>query len=89
MTGVVPSLLDASAPPIKALQDSYGVTVTFKQRPRVYMTTVIVRGTVCKAKSVKEATVLLIEQLTGNRAVSFYLLGGCVLGEGGGGGGWG
>ena len=69
VTGILQPLPDASSPPIKSIQDTYGVTVTFKQRARVYMTTVIVRGTVNKAKAVKEATMRLIEHLTGNIGV--------------------
>ena len=70
VTGVLQPLPDVNSPPIKAIQETYGVSVTFKQRARVYMTTVIVRGTVNKAKAVKEATLRLIEQLTGNIGVS-------------------
>ena len=72
VTGVLQPIPDASSPAIRTVQDTYGVTVTFKQRARTYMTTVVVRGTVCKAKAVKEATRVLIEQMTGKHSVSVF-----------------
>ena len=60
----------SSSPSIQQIQQTHNVTVTFKQRPNVYVTTVVVRGSVNNAKSVKEATVLLIEHLTATIAVS-------------------
>lgn len=65
----------SSSPAIQQIQQSHNVNVTFKQRPNVYVTTVIVRGSVNNAKSVKEATMMLIEHLTGNIAVSFRNMG--------------
>ena len=64
-TGLLQTLPDASSPVIQQLQQVYNVTVTFKQRPRMPITTVIVRGSVINAKSVKEATGKLMESLTG------------------------
>ena len=68
MTGLLQPLPDSSSPLVQQIQNTFNVSVTFKQRPRVYVVTVIVRGSVNNAKAVKEATVLLIEQLTGTLA---------------------
>jgi len=61
--------LDQASPVISRIQQQYGVMVSFKQRPRSII--VVVRGTVINAKSLKEATVLLMEHLTGNIGVSW------------------
>ena len=70
ITGVLQPIPDSSSPIVQQIQNAFGVTVSFKQRPRVYITTVIVRGSVDNAKAVKEATARLIESLTGNLGVS-------------------
>lgn len=62
--------LDSNSPVIARLQQQYGVTVTFKQRPRNLSTTVLVRGTGLNVKALKEATVLLQEHVTGGVGVS-------------------
>ncbi|XP_064621820.1 protein bicaudal C homolog 1-like isoform X2 [Lineus longissimus] len=66
VTGIVQPIPDTSSPHIQQIQQTHNVTVTFKQRPRMYITTVLVRGTVSNAKAVKEATGLVVEHLTGN-----------------------
>ena len=77
VTSILVATLDASSPTIQYIQSTYSVTVTCKQRPRVFSTTtVMVRGSVSNAKAVKEATVRLIEHLTGNRGVSYQREGG-------------
>ena len=70
ITGVLQPVPDSSSPIVQQISNTYGVAVSFKQRPRVYVTTVVVRGSVDNAKAVKEATALLIENLTGNLGVS-------------------
>ena len=70
MTGVLQPIPDTNAPALKQIQDNYNITVSFKQRPQVYMTSVIIRGTVYNAKAVKEGTMRVIEHLTGNIGVS-------------------
>lgn len=70
VTGALQPIPDNTSPIIQQIQQTYSVTVTFKQRPRVYVTTVIVRGSVSNAKAVKEATAILMKHLTGNQAVS-------------------
>ena len=72
ITGVLQPVPDSSSPIVQQISNTYGVAVSFKQRPRVYVTTVVVRGSVDNAKAVKEATALLIENLTGNLGVSDY-----------------
>ncbi|XP_063443802.1 protein bicaudal C homolog 1-A-like [Mytilus trossulus] len=67
VTGLTP---DSSSPLVQQLQQQYTISVTFRQRPRAYTTTVVVRGTVCNAKSVKEGTLRLMEQLTATSGVS-------------------
>ncbi len=74
ITGVLQPIPDSSSPIVQQIQNAYGVTVSFKQRPRVYITTVIVRGSVDNSKAVKEATARLIESLTGNLGVSIKTL---------------
>ncbi|XP_064605068.1 protein bicaudal C homolog 1-B-like isoform X2 [Liolophura sinensis] len=66
MGAMLQPLPDVSSPAIQQLQQNYNVTVSFRQRPRMYVTTIIVRGSVFNAISVKEATSRLMEQLTGN-----------------------
>lgn len=68
-TGLLQTLPDASSPVIQQLQQMYNVTITFKQRPRVPVTTVIIRGSVINAKSVKEATGKLMETFTGTVSI--------------------
>lgn len=69
VTGALQPIPDTTSPIIQQIQQAYSVTVTFKQRPRVYVTTVIVRGSVSNAKAMKEATAVLMKHLTGNQAV--------------------
>ena len=64
---------DTTAPIIQQIQQLYNVTVTFKV-PRPYSTSVIVRGCVNNVKAVKEATAYLVDQLTGNRGVSYSVV---------------
>ncbi|KAL8619173.1 hypothetical protein ACOMHN_049955 [Nucella lapillus] len=65
-TALLRTLPDSSSPLVQHLQQSYSVTVTFRQRPRMPITTAIVRGSIINAKAVKEATGKLVEALTGN-----------------------
>ena len=67
VTGMSP---DSSSPLVQQLQQQYTISISFRQRPRAYTTTVVVRGTVCNAKSVKEGTLRLMEQLTATSGVS-------------------
>ncbi|XP_025087615.1 protein bicaudal C homolog 1-like isoform X1 [Pomacea canaliculata] len=75
VTGLLQALPDVTSPCIQQLQQMYNVTITFKQRPRMYVTTVVVRGSVIHAKAVKEAAGRIMEQFTGsaNHPVSMQL----------------
>lgn len=66
--------LDQTSPIITRLQQQYNVTIAFKQRPRSPSTIAVVRGTIINIKALKEATVLLMEHLTGNIGVSSHYL---------------
>ena len=65
--------LDSSSAVFHQIQQRYGVSVVAKQHLQPghgYVQTVIVRGSVCNAKSVEEAVVVLFETLTGQAGVS-------------------
>ncbi|XP_076459489.1 protein bicaudal C homolog 1-B-like isoform X2 [Babylonia areolata] len=72
---VLQAAQDSSSVVVQQLQQVYNVTISFKQRPRMPVTTVLVRGSVINAKSVKEATAKLMETFTGmaNLVVSMHL----------------
>lgn len=73
VTGGLQPLPDASSPMILQLQQQYSITINFRQRPRAYVTTVTVRGSVCHAKTVKEGTARLMEHLLGNMTVGIVV----------------
>jgi len=60
---------------VQQAQAQYGVTVTIKQL--IYSRSVVVRGSQCAAKTVKEAVSAIAEALTGRPEVC--LVGGHVL----------
>nr|XP_006824914.1 PREDICTED: protein bicaudal C homolog 1-like [Saccoglossus kowalevskii] len=66
ITGALQPVPDINAPTIQQIVQTYNVSVSFKQRPRMYITTAIVRGCVDNLVALKEATARLIEHLTGN-----------------------
>ncbi|XP_067932414.1 protein bicaudal C homolog 1-like isoform X2 [Watersipora subatra] len=57
---------DQTSPVVNRLQQQYNVTIGFKQRPRSPATVAVVRGTITNIKALKEATILLMEHLTGS-----------------------
>lgn len=61
---------DPSSSHLLHLQQVYNVTITFKQKPRTYLTIITVRGSVYNAKMVKEATARLMEHLMNSVGVS-------------------
>ena len=65
-TTVPQPIPDLSSPVMQQFQQQYHVTVSFRQRARGFGTSVIVRGSVCNEKLVKEATRKLIETLIGS-----------------------
>lgn len=70
MTGTLRPLPDVSSAEIQKLQQQYNITISFRQRPRMYVSTVIVRGSVYNADAVKDGIAKLMELLTGNSTVS-------------------
>ncbi|XP_074647664.1 protein bicaudal C homolog 1-B-like isoform X2 [Tubulanus polymorphus] len=69
IAGMLQCLPDANSPTIQQIQQLHNVSVIFKQRPRVLVTSVLIRGTVNNAKSVKEATAMMMDHLTGASGV--------------------
>eukprot|EP00118_Oscarella_pearsei_P008807 m.47182 g.47182 ORF g.47182 m.47182 type:complete len:892 (+) comp33767_c0_seq5:56-2731(+) len=65
-----PCVPDANDPAIQRISDVFQVSINFKPRPRSYVYVAIVRGSVSNTNAVKEATVRLIEHLTGQVAAS-------------------
>ena len=74
VTSVPQPVPDVSSPAMQQFQQQYHVSVSFRQRQRGYGTSVIVRGSVCNEKLVKEATRKLIETLIGTVTVSTFEL---------------
>ncbi|EDV22128.1 uncharacterized protein TRIADDRAFT_59310 [Trichoplax adhaerens] len=60
------SLSDQFSSLIQQLIEKFNVTITFKQKPRLMATTVLVRGSQNNSTAVKEATATLIEALCGS-----------------------
>ncbi|XP_061182658.1 protein bicaudal C homolog 1-like [Saccostrea echinata] len=71
MTGTPHPLPDVNSAEIQKLQQQYDIAISFRQRQRIYVSTVIVRGTVYNAEAVKEGIAKLMELLTGNVVVKF------------------
>ncbi|XP_061084111.1 protein bicaudal C homolog 1-like [Conger conger] len=56
---------DPSSPTVQHISQTYGISVSFKLRTRLYGTMVTVRGSQDNAAAVKRGTALLLEHLTG------------------------
>ncbi|XP_035255332.1 protein bicaudal C homolog 1-like [Anguilla anguilla] len=56
---------DPGSPAVQHISQTYGISVSFKLRSRLYRTTVTVRGSQDNAAAVKTGTALLLEHLTG------------------------
>lgn len=69
ITGTLCPLPDVNSAEIQKLQQQYNISINFRQRPRMYVSTVIVRGSVYNADAVKEGIAKLMELLTGNSTV--------------------
>lgn len=61
---------DAMSPYIVKIQEKYNVQVMFRTRPKLHDTLVVVKGCEWEVSQVKEATVLLINDMCKNLAVS-------------------
>ncbi|XP_029465629.1 protein bicaudal C homolog 1 [Rhinatrema bivittatum] len=68
IAGILQPIPDPSTPTIQHISQTYNISVSFKQRSRMYGTTVIVRGSQNNTSAVKEGTALLLEHLGGGLA---------------------
>ncbi|XP_048843074.1 protein bicaudal C homolog 1 isoform X2 [Brienomyrus brachyistius] len=59
---------DPSSPAIQHISQTYSISVSFKQRSRLYGATGVVRGSQNNAAAVKRGTALLLEHLAGSLA---------------------
>ncbi|MFT7807260.1 protein bicaudal C homolog 1 isoform X2 [Arapaima gigas] len=59
---------DPSSPAIQHIAQTYSISVSFKQRSRLYGATGVVRGSQNNAAAVKRGTALLLEHLAGSLA---------------------
>ncbi|KAL2078239.1 hypothetical protein ACEWY4_025924 [Coilia grayii] len=59
---------DPSSPAIQHIAQTYSISVSFKQRSRLYGTTGVVRGSQNNAAAVKRGTAVLLEHLAGSLA---------------------
>ncbi|XP_053548212.1 protein bicaudal C homolog 1 [Bombina bombina] len=70
IAGILQPIPDPNSPTIQHISQTYNITVSFKQRSRVYGATVIVRGSQNNTSAVKEGTALLLEHLAGSLATA-------------------
>ncbi|XP_075469059.1 protein bicaudal C homolog 1 isoform X2 [Ascaphus truei] len=68
VAGILQPIPDTNSPAIQHISQTYNITVSFKQRSRMYGATVIVRGSQNNTSAVKEGTALLLEHLAGSLA---------------------
>lgn len=63
--------VDGTTPYVIKVQEQYKVQVMFKTRPKLHATLVLVKGVEWELEQVKRATLLLMDYLCENLAVSF------------------
>ncbi|KAM7171567.1 protein bicaudal C homolog 1 isoform 1-T1 [Macrochelys suwanniensis] len=68
IAGILQPIPDPNSPTIQHISQTYNISVSFKQRSRVYGATVIVRGSQNNTSAVKEGTAMLLEHLAGSLA---------------------
>ncbi|XP_021029643.1 protein bicaudal C homolog 1 isoform X2 [Mus caroli] len=68
IAGILQPVPDPNTPSIQHISQTYSVSVSFKQRSRMYGATVIVRGSQNNTNAVKEGTAMLLEHLAGSLA---------------------
>ncbi|XP_051042835.1 protein bicaudal C homolog 1 isoform X2 [Phodopus roborovskii] len=68
IAGILQPVPDPNAPSIQRISQTYSISVSFKQRSRMYGATVIVRGSQNNTNAVKEGTAMLLEHLAGSLA---------------------
>uniref|UniRef100_UPI00398F478E protein bicaudal C homolog 1-like isoform X2 n=1 Tax=Pristiophorus japonicus TaxID=55135 RepID=UPI00398F478E len=66
IAGILQPIPDPNSPTIQHLSQTYNVSISFKQRSRMYGATVIVRGSQNNTAAVKEGTAMLLEHLAGS-----------------------
>ncbi|NWW40658.1 BICC1 protein, partial [Panurus biarmicus] len=68
IAGILQPIPDPNSPTIQHVCQTYNISVSFKQRSRMYGATVIVRGSQNNTSAVKEGTAMLLEHLAGSLA---------------------
>ncbi|OBS68595.1 hypothetical protein A6R68_02866 [Neotoma lepida] len=68
IAGILQPVPDPNTPSIQRISQTYSISVSFKQRSRMYGATVIVRGSQNNTNAVKEGTAMLLEHLAGSLA---------------------
>ncbi|XP_028915712.1 protein bicaudal C homolog 1 [Ornithorhynchus anatinus] len=68
IAGILQPIPDPNSPTIQHISQTYNISVSFKQRSRMYGATVIVRGSQNNTSAVKEGTAMLLEHLAGSLA---------------------
>lgn len=66
--------VDVNSPYLIKIQEQYKVQVMFKTRPKLHATLVLVKGVEWEVHQVKSATLLLMEYLCDNLAVSLIFI---------------
>lgn len=64
--------IDVNSPYVVKVQEQYKVQVMFKTRPKLHATLVLVKGVEWEVHQVKHATLLLMEFMCENLAVSSF-----------------
>ncbi|XP_020928457.1 protein bicaudal C homolog 1 isoform X2 [Sus scrofa] len=68
IAGILQPVPDPNSPSIQHISQTYNISVSFKQRSRMYGATVIVRGSQNNTSALKEGTAMLLEHLAGSLA---------------------
>lgn len=68
IAGILQPIPDPNSPAIQHISQTYNISVSFKQRSRMYGATVVVRGSQRNISAVKEGTAMLLEHLAGSLA---------------------
>uniref|UniRef100_H3APA1 BicC family RNA binding protein 1 n=2 Tax=Latimeria chalumnae TaxID=7897 RepID=H3APA1_LATCH len=66
IAGILQPTPDPNSPAIQHICQTYNISVSFKQRSRMYGATVIVRGSQNNTSAVKEGTAMLLDHLAGS-----------------------
>lgn len=64
--------IDTSSSYVLKIQEQYKVQMMFKTRPKLHATLVLVKGVEWEVEQVKHATLLLMEFMCENLAVSYF-----------------